>query len=392
MRTKLSVLVVGAGVFGLTSAIELASRGYEITVIDPGTVPNPRAASTDISKAIRMDYGSDELYMSLMEEALVVWDEWNREWNEPLYHEDGFLVLSSAEMMPDSFEFDSFRMLQKHGYSPRRLSSATLREKFPAWNADNYQDGYFNPRAGWGESAKVVARLLQGAEALGVSVRQNVSAVRLQENSKQVTGVIGSDSEVYAADLVIVAMGTWSPLLAPRLASIITHVAQPIFYFRPENTDLYEGHQFPVWASNLSKTGWYGFPVNRDGIVKVSNHGPGRAVHPDVAREIAPEDEVKCRKFLSENLPSLGDVPLASSRVCLYCDSWDGNFYIDHDPELPGLVYATGGSGHAFKFTPVLGRLVADVVERKPNPYTSRFAWRERGIAAVKEQARCQGS
>jgi glycine/D-amino acid oxidase-like deaminating enzyme len=213
----------------------------------------------------------------------------------------------------------------------------------------------------------------------------------LCEDDNKVIGVIASDNESYMADLVILAMGTWSPVLAKRLTEIVSHVAQPIFYFRPTNVDLYKSSQFPVWAADLSKTGWYGFPATSDGTVKVSNHGPGRQVHPDDKREIEPEDEARCREFLFRNIPSLAEVPLSASRTCLYCDSWDGNFYIDYDPELAGLVYATGGSGHAFKFTPVLGQLVADVVEHKPNRYSSRFAWRPKGAETVKEQARFQG-
>jgi len=391
MGATLSIVVVGAGVFGLSSAIELARRGHTVTLMDPGPIPHPRAASTDISKAVRMDYGSDELYMSLMEEAFEVWDQWNREWNEALYHQDGFLVLSPAEMKPGSFEYESFQMLRKRRHSVERLNSKTLRSRFPAWNAEKYSDGYFNPRAGWGESAKVVEQLAWYAQAAGVSVRQNLSAGSLDTDSQRVIGVIASDGQRYSANVVILATGTWSPLLSNRLSSMISHVAQPIFYFRPKNADLYKAHVFPVWAADLSNTGWYGFPVTSDGTVKVSNHGPGRKVHPDDNRETVAGDEVWCRKFLSENLPSLAEAPLTSSRTCLYCDSWDGNFYIDHDPELPGLVYATGGSGHAFKFTPVLGRIVADVVERKPNAYSSRFAWREPTAQAVKEQARFKG-
>ncbi len=54
-----SVLIVGAGVFGLTAALELRARGWRVSVIDPGPVPTPAAASTDISKVVRMDYGAD---------------------------------------------------------------------------------------------------------------------------------------------------------------------------------------------------------------------------------------------------------------------------------------------------------------------------------------------
>lgn len=88
-------------------------------------------------------------------------------------------------------------------------------------------------------------------------------------------------------------------------------------------------------------------------------------------------EEARFREFLKTTFPSLAEAPLAGSRVCLYGDTFDGHFWIDHDPARPGVVVAAGDSGHAFKFTPVLGGLIADVVERKPNPWAARFAWRE---------------
>lgn len=106
-------------------------------------------------------------------------------------------------------------------------------------------------------------------------------------------------------------------------------MAQPIFHFQSENVDLYKGEHFPVWAADLGRAGWYGFPATSDVTVKLSNHGPGREVHPDDKRETTSEDEVWCRNFLTDNLPSLAEVPLANSRTCLYCDSWDANFYMD---------------------------------------------------------------
>jgi hypothetical protein len=83
-------------------------------------------------------------------------------------------------------------------------------------------------------------------------------------------------------------------------------------------------------------------------------------------------------------------VAVVGNRLCLYCDSWDGNLWIDHDPERPGLVVAAGDSGHGFKFAPALGKLIADIVERKPSPYAQRFAWRARGELAA-EEARFTG-
>jgi glycine/D-amino acid oxidase-like deaminating enzyme len=65
--------------------------------------------------------------------------------------------------------------------------------------------------------------------------------------------------------------------------------------------------------------------------------------------------------------------------MCLYCDTWDGDFWIGRDPERQGLVVAAGGSGHAFKFAPVLGGLAADALEGTENAYSERFAWRPLG-------------
>ncbi len=127
MRARQSILIVGSGAFGVTSALELARRGQRVTLMDPGPIPHPKAASTDISKVIRMDYGSDQLYTSMMEDALLTWDQWNHEWDEPPYHEDGFLLLTQNKMQPGSLEHDSFKALQRRGYRPQRLNAEILR-------------------------------------------------------------------------------------------------------------------------------------------------------------------------------------------------------------------------------------------------------------------------
>ena len=76
--------------------------------------------------------------------------------------------------------------------------------------------------------------------------------------------------------------------------------------------------------------------------------------------------------------------------MCIYTDTWDGNFLISPHPEVNGLTVATGGSGHGFKFAPVLGGLIADAVEGIPNPYLDRFTWRPVGDVST-EDARYTG-
>ena len=87
-----SIVIVGAGIFGLTASLELLRRGHSVTVIDPGPVPHPLASSNDTCRMVRMDYGDDRLYVELAEKAIQGWHSWNQSWGEEIYHETGFLL------------------------------------------------------------------------------------------------------------------------------------------------------------------------------------------------------------------------------------------------------------------------------------------------------------
>jgi glycine/D-amino acid oxidase-like deaminating enzyme len=356
-----------------------------VTLIDPGPLPHSLAASTDISKVIRMDYGADEFYMELVEQALQGWDVWNRAWEQPLYHQSGVLILAAGELAPGQFEGDSHTLLQRRGHAPERITAETLASRFPAWNARAYPDGYFNPRGGWAESGEVVAHLISEAKLLGVTVRAGEPVTELLEQGGRTVGVRTGGGREYRADWVVAAAGAWSPYLVPELAEFMGVVGQPVFHFQVDDPAAYQPPHFVVWTADVANTGWYGFPALSDGTLKIANHGPGRPIHPDAPRQVAAEEEGRFRAFLRHALPDVAEAPVIATRLCLYCDTWDGDFWIDRHPQRPGLVVATGGSGHGFKFTPVLGPIIADVVEGKPNRFAARFAWRARGQVKTEE-------
>jgi len=377
-----TILILGGGCFGLTAALELRTRGWQVTLIDQGPLPHPDAASTDISKVVRMDYAADEQHTAMGELSLRRWREWNARWGEELYHETGFLVMSRDSMQPGGFEHDSHQFLTQRGHELRRTSAEMLRELHPAWNTELYRDGYLNPVGGWVESGRVIARLAAEARQAGVEIHQNVPQPRPLFEGGRCTGITSANGLTWHCDAVLVAAGAWTPALLPHLGEVMWATAQTVFHFQPEDIRPFTPPEFPVWGADIGRTGWYGFPANAAGLVKVANHGPGRRVNANDPRSLPAGEEERYRTFLRETFPALATAPLHSTRVCLYCDTFDGAFWIDHDPAYPGLIVAAGDSGHAFKFTPVMGGIIADVVEQKPNAWAQRYIWRENTAAS----------
>ena len=371
------IIVVGAGINGVTAAIELKKRGHEVILIDPGPLPHPLAASTDISKAVRAAYGADEDYTELAERSIKLWRRWNEEFGIELYHETGVMFVRRREMKPGDFEYESFKILQQRGHKVERMNSAQLWRRFPAWNPELFRDGVLEFEAGYAESGSAVATLIQRAESIGVELRSGSRFAHLDEHDHRIEGIVLDNGERIAADRIVMAVGAWTPYLLPFTKKFFRASGQPVFHLEPSRPDLFAPERFPVFGADITTTGYYGFPLNRDGIVKIANHGAGHEMSPESPkRAVTSEDEENLRKFLSWALPELAEAPVVYTRLCMYCDTHDGNFWIAPDPEREGLVIAAGDCGHGFKFAPVLGEIIADVVEQKSNPILEKFRWR----------------
>ncbi|KAJ3091351.1 hypothetical protein HK102_000888 [Quaeritorhiza haematococci] len=412
-----SVLVVGAGCFGLSAAVTLRSRGYDVTVFDRAEVPavdgtvlatlTPRflldhlmtpktnatsafpASSTDINKIVRPDYGNDVIYQTIGLQAIERWHEWNADISRrsptvsTLYHECGVLFLTSKQNFGTP-ESDSVRNLIAAGQEPsisvvrNENDRAELQKKFPGLRQalKVFPGGYVNRRAGWAESGNAVAYLAQRARELGVKfvtgAKQGAFAAFISDGTAagRVEGIVTRDGKRHLGDKVLVATGAWSAAVVPELRGLITATGQPVVHFRiPEELKRkYSTANVPVWAADITKTGFYGFPPNADGIMKIANHGPGVSV-------------LEYRRFFQKAFPEFNKMNITSTRICWYCDSFDGNFFICPIPTRQNLFVATGGSGHGFKFTPVIGDIIADVLEDKTttSPYRDAialFSWR----------------
>jgi glycine/D-amino acid oxidase-like deaminating enzyme len=258
------------------------------------------------------------------------------------------------------------------------LTQDDIRQRFPAFNAEVYVDGFFNLNEGYAESGRAVAAILQQAERDGVTLNAGQDVVEIMVENDHAIGVRTRTGDVFRADSIVLAAGAWSPYLYPPLLPFFRITGQPIYHLKPPDPTLFDTPYFSVFGADIANTGWYGFPLHlRDKVVKIGYHTLANVLHPtDDERVVTNEEIAALREFLRESLPSLADAEIVYQRCCLYCNTLDQDFLISRVPNVAGLTIATGGSGHGFKFGPVLGGLIADAVEDQQNPYVTKFGWR----------------
>ncbi|WYZ43541.1 hypothetical protein EsH8_VI_001240 [Colletotrichum jinshuiense] len=429
-----SILIIGSGVFGLTTAYELALRpryaSTSITVVDRSPVPGPSedAASVDSSRIIRADY-ADAAYAALAAEAQT---EWRKTENpsdlgaEGRYSQSGLCLVAdptpsaphsassptdtnakakqkakktSLEYVRESYQ-NVVSLAGKDGDRIKELPTPTAIKEHLGTPIAPGTWGYINPLAGWADAAAAMTYLAAKVQALGRVTFVSGTATRLNYSSdKTVTGATLENGTVLSADLVIVAAGAWTGQLVDLSGQAIA-TGQAVGYIDITPSELEILSKMPV-TLNFS-TGLFMIPPA--GLqLKVARHAfgylnPTSIPHPspssnarstvslpathltDPKLKFPKEGEAALRQAVRTivPIPAIHDRPFVNTRLCWYTDTQTGDFLVSHHPEAKNLFVATGGSGHGFKFLPVLGREIVNVLEgRGDKVFTEKWRWRE---------------
>ncbi|KAG2179951.1 hypothetical protein INT43_003738 [Umbelopsis isabellina] len=402
-KTGAKIIIVGGGSFGLSTAHALSMKhnGYDIHVFDREKIPASDAASTDINKIVRMDYGDDVIYQNLMAEALPMWRQWNEEakaaGKSPLYNETGLLLFSRGGKFSE-YERRSMQNIKAAGYGhtiEEFITPEAIVERFPQFK-EAVANGYNVAYLSWCDSEGAVVHMYEKCLRDGVNMHQGGQHSTLESLITEAGGVVKGiktvDGKEHYADLVILATGAWTASLVD-MENMLMATGHAVVHFKPEGRDkAYFNDGFPVWAGDISYLGYYGFPMNQHGKVKVACHAAGyvnvdkdgkvgaprtRVANPN---DTMPHNSLKeYRQFLGEFMPKLNEHDIVDSRVCWYSESFDGDFIISPHPKYQNLIVATGDSGHGMKFIPVIGYKIAQVVEGVDSEYTRQWAWRPFG-------------
>lgn len=355
-----SILIVGAGAFGLSTALELKERGFkEVTVIDRMMPPVPDGSSVDISRIIRYDY-TDPFYATLAKEAADVWK--SSSLYSPFYHQSGYVLASESGFDASVEEYKA--ILKSEGQPFTEFQSTDeLKQLVPELSdIGNQFSGYFNPRGGWANAEGAIRALAARCSESGVSFitgpRGTIASLKMDENSR-VVGVNVISGPPLLASKVILATGAWTNNFVNLDRAIISS-AQPIGFVQLTEEEARACSNVPV-VDNLT-TGVFFFPPTPDThILKVAYHGHG--FENEVFRDsrvisspkldgnnatslFLPEDaDLYLRKGLRQLMPRFAGRAWLRTRMCWYTDTANGDFIADYHPSYDGLFIATGGSG-----------------------------------------------
>ncbi|KAF9883292.1 hypothetical protein FE257_003783 [Aspergillus nanangensis] len=394
------ILIIGAGVFGLSIALELATRGYQnLTVLDRYPPPVPDGSSVDISRIIRSDY-ADPVYSQMAREALSGW----KSDYAAHYHHSGFVMLSETPSNPYISQVLQIARAQGRRPLDEYPNANGLKPTYPSIQADLHAlKAYHNPDGGWADAASSIRHLAHRCRLAGVSFitgpRGTVISLRKSPATQRVVGVTVRTGEHLPAAHVILATGAWSNLLVD-LAHTASASGQPVGFIQLNDAEAESLRRFPVMINLTS--GIFCFPPTPGtNVLKVARHSYGFATRMggdgdgDGGREevvvsapkrdesnavsaFLPQDaDDALRQGLRQLVPQFAHYPWSNRRLCWYTDTPEGDFVVDWHPGLEGLFVATGGAGHAFKFLPVLGRYTADCFENCA-PDNIRRKWRLR--------------
>ncbi|KAL8998708.1 MAG: hypothetical protein Q9169_002263 [Polycauliona sp. 2 TL-2023] len=462
-----SILIIGAGVFGLSTALAILSSPLYIdthlTIVDPDLpdldrlqsdqstpyTPSAHTASIDSSRIIRPDY-ANPAYSRLAAEAQQAWRSGYG--GEDVYHESGLAVVA-GKSGSEYVEAACRNVEDPWRRTKDRLNGATVVERLnsirdirailgvsSSHSARSEQaeeeelgtTGYINRSSGWanaeGAMRTQMRRLLGYRRDSSQLVLRRVKVNHFlfsptgNESKPSVCGVQLTDSSRLRADLIVLAAGAWTPSLLD-LTGRVQSTAQSIAYLPLTSSEAKSLSTMPVLL-NLS-SGYFVIPPALNTASPAASPAVLPSTHPEGVYTHHLKVAGHCHGYLSPtptivptpfgtinicpSLPSSSPVPPAalnglraflstifgptsplssrpfsSSRLCHYTDTPTGDFLVTYHPKYDNLFLCTGGSGHGFKFLPVLGKEALKIMERRGGDWQQLWGWKDKHVGEWK--------
>ncbi|MEV6654626.1 N-methyl-L-tryptophan oxidase [Streptomyces sp. NPDC051219] len=363
MAAGFDVIVLGLGGMGSAAARHLAARGARVLGLEQYSPVHNRGSSHGGSRITRQSYFEDPAYVPLLLRSYELYEQLERDTGLDVAMLCGGVMVGP----PDSRTVaGSLRSAEKWGLPHELLDAREIRRRFPTMTPTDDEVALYEDLAGLVRPENTVAAHLRLAARDGAELRFEEPVTRW-ETLPGGRGVrVRTAQGTYTAGHLVICPGAWAPGLLDDLGVTVTVERQVMYWFQPAGgTRPYEPQRHPIYIwEDVQGVQVYGFPAidGPGGGAKVAFFRQGGTVcTPDtIDRTVHPEEIAAMAGQVAPHLPSLPGSFLTAS-TCMYSNTPDEHFVITPHPAHENTTVACGFSGHGFKFTPVVGEILADL-------------------------------
>jgi sarcosine oxidase subunit beta len=358
MSRTCDILVIGGGVIGVSIAFHLAKRrAGHVVLLEKSFLA---AGSSGKSGAIVRQHYSNPLTARMARESLRVFENFDDAvGGTPVFTRSGMVLVVHGR---DRAALEANLTMQRGlGIDARLLTPRELRELDPHVHISEEEIAAHEPEAGFVESVTVVASFAEAARKLGAEIREGVTVTGLHIGGERVGGVDTSEGR-WHAHTVVVATGPWA-----GQAALAAGLELPVQACRTQVALVRKPAGFgaagPVYGDFVR--GSYFKPTHGEMLHGGTLTGEElqQPVDPDAYKEVADEDWVRgVRRAIASRYAEMARGVGRGGFGALYGITPDWHPVIDRLPELEGAFCAVGFSGHGFKLSPIVGRLMAEMV------------------------------
>jgi len=357
MSETYDVGIIGTGTMGSAAAYHLARRGRSVIAFEQFGIVHEFGSHSGTTRIIRRAYHESPEYVPLVLRSEELWEELEKATGQQMMFRTGALCLG-----PENSDLLNGALLACKQYNlPFDLfSSAEVMQKWPQFRLPQNWQACFDHLAGFLIVELCIRSHAQLAIQSGAKIMDHTKVTGFKTEGSAIQ--VQTDRGSFRVGSLIVCAGAWTTRLLNELQIPITIKRKSVVWMKPRNPADYSMGTFPIFLSEVEQGLLYGFPLYEHTGVKIANHSSkGEPVNPDtVDRVFHDSDAADVRDFAGKYLPGITN-EIVEGKVCLYSLTPDEDFLIDRHPHQENIIVAAGFSGHGFKFSPVIGEILADL-------------------------------
>jgi len=364
------VIIIGAGAMGSAAAYHLTKAGAKVLLLEQFELDHRWGSSYGNSRIIRYSYDVAD-YIALAKPNYELWRELEADAGEQLLITTGGIDFGLAD---DQGLNDTLKSMQQMGIDHEVLTPEEANQRFPQFRFNEDMKILYQADSGMLRASEAVKAHVRVAQQRGAIFQENEPVEKIEIQADGVT--VKTSKGSYSAGELVVTAGSWAKsLLAQTGLTMPFEVlrCQLCFFDPPENPDTYDVANMPVFIYHRHDDlheAMYGIPSFQGTGVKAAFHTGEVKVHPDeVDYEPSLETVQRVREAIGGNLPVVQNGALVGTRICLYTQTPDTNFVVDKHPAHDHVIIGAGFSGHGFKFSTLIGRILSDLALQGETPH-----------------------